>query len=337
MCEVFWRSSGLRPSRVRMSRAQGEPLQAVYRLVRPIGKGGFGLVYDARDAKSGQAVVCKVLHRDIKPANVMKIRPGSGSDVKLIDFGLATFSKESTGMSRVGGTPEFMAPEVWGGVYGRQCDCWSVGMMLYYLLVGGLPFRPPREMSMYPRVWANFTIYFPSAQGWGARNLRFARDLIRKLLVVSPRDRLSAGGALKSDFIKKHGRSTSFIGGCAGSAVGEVMRGYQNFNATPKLTHGLRSFSRVPRVMRVVLLLSASKMDASELAKVRQVFDSIDCDHDGFISSTDMEDFLNGWMSRMGRLAHSLKSMSLPPKTSDARILLQLADLDEDSGEDFDV
>ncbi|CAJ1458923.1 unnamed protein product, partial [Effrenium voratum] len=211
----------------------------------------------------------------------------------------------------------------------RQCDCWSVGMMLYYLLVGGLPFRPPREMSMYPRVWANFTIYFPSAQGWGARNLRFARDLIRKLLVVSPRDRLSAGGALKSDFIKKHGRSTSFIGGCAGSAVGEVMRGYQNFNATPKLTHGLRSFSRVPRVMRVVLLLSASKMDASELAKVRQVFDSIDCDHDGFISSTDMEDFLNGWMSRMGRLAHSLKSMSLPPKTSDARILLQLADLDE--------
>ncbi|CAJ1454479.1 unnamed protein product, partial [Effrenium voratum] len=72
MCEVFWRSSGLRPSRVRMSRAQGEPLQAVYRLVRPIGKGGFGLVYDARDAKSGQAVVCKVIQKQASDHNAIR-------------------------------------------------------------------------------------------------------------------------------------------------------------------------------------------------------------------------------------------------------------------------
>ena len=39
------------------------------------------------------SLVIPVLHRDIKPANVMKIRQGAGADVKLIDFGLATFSK----------------------------------------------------------------------------------------------------------------------------------------------------------------------------------------------------------------------------------------------------
>ncbi|CAK9106176.1 unnamed protein product [Durusdinium trenchii] len=409
-------------------RARGEPLQSIYRLLRPLGQGAFGLVYDARDLRSGQAVVCKVItkatapdhnairneiavlkaldhphilrifdhfehggphdpafyvicescaggdlqqeisqsraglpvsqvaryirqvllavnychslvipviHRDIKPANVMKIKPGPSSDVKLIDFGLATFSKESQGVARVGGTPEFMAPEVWSGVYGRQCDCWSIGMMLYYLLVAQFPFRPCSEVGMYPRMWENFMLSFPSRQGWGSRSLRTARDLIRKLLMMRPKQRLSAGSALKSEFIKKYGRSSHFAG-YASAAMGEMLRGYQNFNATPKLTHGLRTFSQVPRVMRVVLLLTASKMDAQELAKVRQVFDSIDCDHDGFISSNDMQDFLNGWMSRMGRLAHSLKSFSLPSaKTQDAKTLLKLADLDEDGSIGF--
>lgn len=398
-----------------------------YRMIRPIGHGAFGSVYEARDVKSLQMVVCKVIakatapdhnairneiavlkaldhphilrifdhfehggphdpafyvicenlsggdlqqevsrsrsglpvaqvaryirqvllavnychslvipviHRDIKPANVMKIKPGSSSDVKLIDFGLATFSKEGQGASRIGGTPEFMAPEVWSGTYGRQCDCWSIGMMLYYLLVAHFPFQRC-EPSRYPRMWPSFKLTFPSNQGWGSRNLRSARDLIRKLLTLEPRMRLSAGGALKSEFIKKYGRSSSFAG-YASAAMGEMMRGYQNFNATPKLTHGLRTFSQVPRVMRVVLLLTASKMDARELAKVRQVFDSIDCDHDGFISSNDMEDFLNGWMSRMGRLAHSLKSFSLPnAKTQDAATLMRLADLDEDGSIGF--
>jgi len=276
--------------------------------------------------------VIPVIHRDIKPANVMKIKPGT-SDVKLIDFGLATFSKESQKADRVGGTPEFMAPEVWSGIYGRQCDCWSIGMMLYYLLVAQFPFKRG-DPSMYPRMWQSFKLTFPSQQGWGSRNLRSARDLIRKLL-TTPSMRLSAGGALKSEFIKKYGRSGSFAG-YASAAMGEMVRGCQNFYATPKLTHGLRSFSQVPRVMRVVLLLTASKMDAKELAKVRQVFDSIDCDHDGFISSNDMEDFLNGWMSRMGRLAHSLKSFSLPSaKTKDAATLLRLADLDEDGSIGF--
>lgn len=404
-------------------RARGEPLQSVYRLVKPVGKGAFGVVYDAKDTKSGQAVVCKVIskeatrnhnairneiavlkaldhphilrifdhfehggphdpafyvicevcsggdlqqeiarsrsglpvaqvaryvrqvllainychslvipviHRDIKPANVMKIRPGTSSDVKLIDFGLATFSKESQAVDSVGGTPEFMAPEVWGGVYGQQCDCWGVGMMLYYLLVGQLPYARPVNLQEYPRMWSRFRLCFPSSQGWGSRNLRSARDLIRSLLVMKPQERWTAGSALKSEFIKKHGRSTP-IGGITGAAVGEVLRGYQNFSAGPKLTDGLRSLSRVPRVMRVVLLLSASKMEVAELAKVRQIFDSIDRDHDGFISSADMEDFLNGWMCRMGRLAHSLRTLSMPARpSSDVHALLQLADLDED-------
>eukprot|EP00439_Symbiodinium_sp_Y106_P028183 s4718_g3.t1 len=45
-------------------RARGEPLQSVYRLVKPVGKGAFGVVYDAKDTKSGQAVVCKVISKE---------------------------------------------------------------------------------------------------------------------------------------------------------------------------------------------------------------------------------------------------------------------------------
>ena len=82
-----------------------------------------------------------VVHRDIKPANIMF---DAGSDsVKVTDFGIARItdsSKTKTGL--VLGTPSFMSPEQLAGkkVDGRS-DLYSLGVMLYQLLCGVLPFR----------------------------------------------------------------------------------------------------------------------------------------------------------------------------------------------------
>jgi len=82
-----------------------------------------------------------VVHRDIKPANVM-IDPATDA-VKVTDFGIARItdaSRTRTGM--VLGTPSFMSPEQMAGrrVDGRS-DLYSLGVMLFQLLTGTLPFR----------------------------------------------------------------------------------------------------------------------------------------------------------------------------------------------------
>ncbi len=82
-----------------------------------------------------------VVHRDIKPANIMYAL--DTDTVKVTDFGIARItdsSKTKTGM--VLGTPSFMSPEQLAGkkVDGRS-DLYSLGVMLYQLLTGVLPFR----------------------------------------------------------------------------------------------------------------------------------------------------------------------------------------------------
>jgi CHASE2 domain-containing sensor protein/predicted Ser/Thr protein kinase len=83
----------------------------------------------------------QVVHRDIKPANIMYAR--NSDTVKVTDFGIARItdsSKTKTGL--VLGTPSFMSPEQLAGkrVDGRS-DLYSLGVMLYQLLTGVLPFR----------------------------------------------------------------------------------------------------------------------------------------------------------------------------------------------------
>jgi eukaryotic-like serine/threonine-protein kinase len=82
-----------------------------------------------------------VVHRDIKPANIMYER--ESDTVKVTDFGIARItdsSKTKTGL--VLGTPSFMSPEQLAGkkVDGRS-DLYSLGVMLFQMLTGVLPFR----------------------------------------------------------------------------------------------------------------------------------------------------------------------------------------------------
>jgi len=97
------------------------------------------LVADAADALD-YAHSNGVVHRDIKPANMMLVE--ATQTIKLMDFGIARIadsSKTKTGM--VLGTPSYMSPEQLAGkrVDGRS-DLFSLGVTLYQLLTGSLPF-----------------------------------------------------------------------------------------------------------------------------------------------------------------------------------------------------
>jgi formylglycine-generating enzyme required for sulfatase activity/tRNA A-37 threonylcarbamoyl transferase component Bud32 len=78
----------------------------------------------------------KIIHRDLKPDNILL----QGQIPRLADFGIARVLKTTDQSSGVSGTPIYMAPEAFDGKRSRQTDLWAVGVILFQLLTGSLPF-----------------------------------------------------------------------------------------------------------------------------------------------------------------------------------------------------
>ncbi|MFO0890566.1 MAG: bifunctional serine/threonine-protein kinase/formylglycine-generating enzyme family protein [Isosphaeraceae bacterium] len=112
------------------------------------------------DRKTGKSR--PIIHRDLKPSNLMldEDRP-EGQDLKVLDFGIAKMvqeegSPELTGQGEFLGTPHYMSPEQIRGGVGKdgrgdidgRSDLYSVGILLYQLLTGSLPFRAKSNMEI---------------------------------------------------------------------------------------------------------------------------------------------------------------------------------------------
>ena len=86
-----------------------------------------------------------IVHRDLKPHNIMLAAGPDGSEVaKLVDFGIAKTFDESTQLTSAGsalGTPYYMSPEqIEGRTVDARCDIYALGIILYEMLVGEVPF-----------------------------------------------------------------------------------------------------------------------------------------------------------------------------------------------------
>jgi len=135
----------------------------------------------------------KIIHRDLKLGNLFL---NDDMDVKIGDFGLATRVDYSGERKRtLCGTPNYIAPEILckkGHSY--EVDIWSIGCIMYTLLVGKPPFETQTLKDTYMRIKKN-EYHVPSRIG------PLARSLIQKLLQGDPTKRPTVGDILQDDFM----------------------------------------------------------------------------------------------------------------------------------------
>ena len=81
-----------------------------------------------------------IVHRDLKPENLLLDSKEKNASLKVIDFGTSRKFVRNIKMTKLLGTPYYIAPEVLNSNYDEKCDVWSCGVILYILLCGYPPF-----------------------------------------------------------------------------------------------------------------------------------------------------------------------------------------------------
>ncbi|XP_068094417.1 serine/threonine-protein kinase DCLK3 [Hyperolius riggenbachi] len=142
-----------------------------------------------------------IVHRDLKPENLLVQHNLDGSKtLKLADFGLAVHV--AAPIFTVCGTPTYVAPEILSEKgYGLEVDLWATGVILYVLLCGFPPFRSPeRNHEELFQIIQHGEYEFLSPY-WNNISDE-AKDLISRLLVLSPLERLTARSVLKHKWVR---------------------------------------------------------------------------------------------------------------------------------------
>jgi len=155
-----------------------------------------------------------VVHRDVTLENLLLVDTDNKENairIKLCDFGLARRVPAPRSVTRCCGTPLYMAPEVCKHIpYDQAADMWSIGVLLFMLLTGAPPFAVRSEEELFSKIrlgeWS-----FPPETAENCHISESAKDLVRKLLVVEPLQRLTAEEALKVSWFHQDATSLSSV------------------------------------------------------------------------------------------------------------------------------
>ncbi|KAF0434650.1 Pkinase-domain-containing protein [Gigaspora margarita] len=128
-----------------------------------------------------------IVHRDIKPDNLLLSADGI---LKIVDFGVSeAFTQGNDKMKKSAGSPAFMAPELCvanrGEISGKAADIWSMGVTLYCLVFGHLPFVKDNVIDLFDSI-KNDDITIPEGSNPDADLV----DLLHKVLEKDPEKRI---------------------------------------------------------------------------------------------------------------------------------------------------
>lgn len=137
-----------------------------------------------------------ICHRDLKPENILL---DAARNIKLADFGMAALQPANQWLNTSCGSPHYAAPEIiYGKKYrGDKADIWSVGIILYAMLNGFLPFDGG-DLTATLRLVKKGEYHLSEALS------DEAADLIQRILQKRPEDRISMNAIWAHPLIRKY-------------------------------------------------------------------------------------------------------------------------------------
>ena len=217
-----------------------------------------------------------IIHRDLKPENILIVKRQKNGyhPIKIIDFGTAkVFQKEKAEHVLIG-SAYYIAPEVLSRNYTELCDLWSCGVIMYILLTGRPPFNGGSEEEIMKKIReGNYDL---KKYPWGVISDE-AKDLVKGLLQVNTKKRLSAKEALEHKWFKIEKTKSNIM-------VYNVKHRQLN-----KLIDNLMKY-RSDNILRcaVIALLVHNSIQLNQAHDAVKLFNQIDKNGDGKISKDEL-------------------------------------------------
>ncbi|KAG2443686.1 hypothetical protein HXX76_002034 [Chlamydomonas incerta] len=241
--------------------------------------------YSEKEAAEAMAVLLSfvsfmhakgIIDRDLKPDNILLSDDTDSAIIKIIDFGTGEFMKEGQTLSAGIGTAQYMAPEVFKGKYDQRADIWSLGVIMYILLVGFMPFGGKNDAAIEKAVLRGK--YALEGEEWDEVSDE-AKDMVRSMLQSDPDKRATLQQLQAHPWFA-----------AAASASESAAKG-------TRMVSRLRGFLASTRLKRLAMLVVASNFKAEEVDQLRELFVTADTNKNNLVDFNELRTAL----SKLGR------------------------------------
>ncbi|XP_076864096.1 death-associated protein kinase 2 isoform X2 [Brachyhypopomus gauderio] len=199
-------------------------------------------------------------HFDLKPENIMlSVKHAPNPDIKIIDFGMAHRFSQGEEYKSMGGTPQYIAPEIINyEPLSTAADMWSIGVITYILLSGLSPFQGETDEETLKNIVAMSYVFEPH---YFNQTTSMAKDFIQKLLVKDQSERMTAEDCLIHPWIKPLTRTQL----AKRNRCSINMKSFKRFNARRKWKMSYNMVSACNRLCKLKLVCKTRAVDKQDL------------------------------------------------------------------------
>jgi len=216
-----------------------------------------------------------IVHRDLKPENILLTESKKPEDLKIIDFGLATYLEPMCRLHNSVGSAYYKAPEVVNKDYCEKCDIWSVGVICFILLGGYAPFDGENDEEITKMIIeGDFDFDDPQ---WEMVS-DYAMDFIEECLTYNEKHRPSAAEALSHPWLEKIRKATqkSFLDN-ESAAIQDSLQNMASFHASSKLKQATLAY------------IASQLLLKEEKEAIDEVFRALDMNQDGKLTRDEIK------------------------------------------------
>ncbi|KAF7456951.1 calcium-dependent protein kinase CDPK6 [Cryptosporidium felis] len=210
-----------------------------------------------------------IVHKDLKPENILMQEKSHHSSIKIIDFGLAEiFRSIDEHSSHAAGTVLYMAPEVFLRDITTECDVWSAGVVMYFLLSGTLPFAGRNVKEVRDNVLNKEPKYEEDCVHISPEGI----DLLQLMLQKDPAQRPTAKEVLSHPWFRLSKSNNEPI------------------SINNRLLHNLKSYMKQNQLKHALVNMMAHQLNVtgSQIKQITKTFELLDQDGNGVLTPEEL-------------------------------------------------